>query len=205
MKKTDTISYNDLSNKPTIPVVDSALSATSTNAIQNKAVTARLTALENAKSSPSAATVANVVFGSGGNARYYRVFCRMKKTNQSGDGEIVFIGTNMFDFGAFCEGIYLIQCSNRGRMPHMQVVELLAPIGGGGGAGQTLEFGYYTTDDYFYFGYWTSVYPGSTSLTILGRDNQNNAEAGTYYNSVTKPDGWTPITFRKMAYQDQLT
>lgn len=35
-------SYNDLSNKPTIPVVDSSLSGSSTNAIQNKVVKAAL-------------------------------------------------------------------------------------------------------------------------------------------------------------------
>ena len=35
-------SYNDLTNKPTIPTVDAALSSTSTNAIQNKAVSSAL-------------------------------------------------------------------------------------------------------------------------------------------------------------------
>ena len=35
-------SYNDLTNKPTIPTVDSALSSTSTNAIQNKVVNTAL-------------------------------------------------------------------------------------------------------------------------------------------------------------------
>ena len=35
-------SYNDLSNKPTIPIVDSALSSTSTNALQNKAINTEL-------------------------------------------------------------------------------------------------------------------------------------------------------------------
>ena len=34
--------YDDLTNKPTIPIVDSALSSTSTNALQNKAINTEL-------------------------------------------------------------------------------------------------------------------------------------------------------------------
>ena len=41
-------SYNDLTNKPTIPTVDSALSSTSTNAIQNKVVNTALAGKANA-------------------------------------------------------------------------------------------------------------------------------------------------------------
>lgn len=40
-------SYNDLTNKPTIPTVDSTLSATSTNAVQNKVVKTALDAKAN--------------------------------------------------------------------------------------------------------------------------------------------------------------
>ena len=40
--KTHSHSYNDLIDKPTIPTVDSSLSSTSTNAIQNKVVTEAL-------------------------------------------------------------------------------------------------------------------------------------------------------------------
>ena len=43
-------SYNDLSNKPTMPTVDTALSTTSTNAVQNKVVTAELNKKLNASS-----------------------------------------------------------------------------------------------------------------------------------------------------------
>ena len=48
-------SYNDLSNKPTIPVVDSALSTTSTNPVQNKVI---YSALGNKADTSSLAAVA---------------------------------------------------------------------------------------------------------------------------------------------------
>lgn len=41
-------SYNDLTNKPTIPTVDSSLSSTSTNSVQNKIVSAALDSKANA-------------------------------------------------------------------------------------------------------------------------------------------------------------
>ena len=60
-------SYNDLSNKPTIPIVDSALSSTSTNALQNKVINTELSKKANTSHThtvsdvtdfPSLATVA---------------------------------------------------------------------------------------------------------------------------------------------------
>lgn len=38
-------SYNDLSNKPTIPTVDTTLSSTSTNPVQNKVINNALTSI----------------------------------------------------------------------------------------------------------------------------------------------------------------
>ena len=56
-KSTFSGSYNDLTDKPTIPVVDSSLSTTSTNAIQNKVVT---NALNNKANSSHNHTIANI-------------------------------------------------------------------------------------------------------------------------------------------------
>ena len=50
-------SYADLTNKPTIPTVDSALSSTSTNAIQNKVVNTALAGKANATHTHTAAEV----------------------------------------------------------------------------------------------------------------------------------------------------
>ena len=49
-------SYNDLSNKPTIPTVDTALSGTSTNAVQNKVIKAALDGKANTSSLATVAT-----------------------------------------------------------------------------------------------------------------------------------------------------
>ena len=56
-KSTFSGSYNDLTDKPTIPVVDSSLSTTSTNAVQNKVVT---NALNNKANSSHNHTIANI-------------------------------------------------------------------------------------------------------------------------------------------------
>lgn len=56
-KSTFSGSYNDLTDKPTIPVVDSSLSTTSTNAIQNKVVT---NALNNKANSSHSHTITNI-------------------------------------------------------------------------------------------------------------------------------------------------
>lgn len=52
-------SYNDLSNKPTIPTVDSSLSTTSTNAIQNKAVTTAINAVKAVSGSQTTTSTAD--------------------------------------------------------------------------------------------------------------------------------------------------
>ena len=53
-------SYNDLTNKPTIPIVDSALSSTSTNAIQNKVVKTALDGKANSSHSHSISDITNL-------------------------------------------------------------------------------------------------------------------------------------------------
>ena len=52
-------SYNDLSNKPIIPTVDSSLSTTSTNAIQNKAVTTAINAVKAVSGSQTTTSTAD--------------------------------------------------------------------------------------------------------------------------------------------------
>ena len=52
--------YNDLSNPPTIPIVDSALSTTSTNAIQNKVVTSALNKKANSSHTHSINDITNL-------------------------------------------------------------------------------------------------------------------------------------------------
>ena len=53
-------SYNDLTNKPTIPTVDSTLSSTSTNAIQNKVVTNALDGKANSNHTHSISNITNL-------------------------------------------------------------------------------------------------------------------------------------------------
>ena len=59
-KSTFSGNYDDLDNRPTIPVVDSSLSTTSANAIQNKAVTNALNNKANSSHTHSIANITNL-------------------------------------------------------------------------------------------------------------------------------------------------
>lgn len=59
-KSTFSGNYNDLTNKPTIPVVDNALSSTSTNAIQNKVVANALNNKANSSHTHSISNITNL-------------------------------------------------------------------------------------------------------------------------------------------------
>ena len=73
-------SYSDLNNKPTIPTVDSTLNSSSTNAIQNKAVTSAL----NTKVSKTGDTMSGDLTFSG----------NRQITSETSGGGRVYIGTN---------------------------------------------------------------------------------------------------------------
>ena len=53
-------SYNDLSNKPSIPVIDSALSSTSTNGLQNKVIKTALDGKANSTHSHNVSDITNL-------------------------------------------------------------------------------------------------------------------------------------------------
>lgn len=88
-------------------------------------------------------------------------------------------------------GVWLVQISNRGSAPTINVTTLKQQNSG------TVTFGYYkdTTNGFFYFGVYTSAYRADTTITIL---RNTGVTLQNFGNTTSQPSGWTAVTSREV-------
>ena len=122
----------------------------------------------------------------------YRIFAKLPKVNTTGNQGCTLLVTDVADCGRTHNGAWIVQCTNRGTTPTatMQVRSLLANH-------SDVKFGYYSDDDYFYFGLMNPAYSAGTFITVLSKRENNNSEDKTTIGCLsitpTKPSDWTVV------------
>ncbi len=132
----------------------------------------------------------NYSLGQVGNNVSYCMFARTSSSNTSGNCGATLLVTDCGNFGGTLAGAWLVQLSNRGSKPTMNVTTLLANNNG------TVTFGYYTTEDYFYFGVYCGTYASDRTITVLRNTSVTLQDFG---DTTTAPNGWTAVTPRVLS------
>lgn len=124
--------------------------------------------------------------------RYYTMFARMSDSNTQGNGEAQVILASGAGIGATNMGTWEIIVSNRGSTASTPKATMTVRC-----INQTSQsaptFGYYidSTNHHIYFGLYSGLYRGNSTITIL---SNNGATLQDFGDSTTAPTGWTTVT-----------
>ena len=140
----------------------------------------------------SAKQVKTLSLGSTGGGATYTVFAKMNKSNASGMGSMTVLISGLGDFGGNVPGSCIVTMSNRGSIATMKA-NWIRPNNGG-----TVKFGYYSDNDYFYFGVYTSNYSYTRDILLLSNAGGYDLYSGTSVSSA--PSGWTEVIPENPAY-----
>lgn len=126
----------------------------------------------------SAKQVKTLSLGSTGGGATYTVFAKMNKSNASGMGSMTVLISGLGDFGGNIPGSCIVTMSNRGSVATMKA-NWIRPNNGG-----TVKFGYYSDNDYFYFGVYTSNYSYTRDILLLSNAGGYDLYSGTSVSSA---------------------
>lgn len=138
-------------------------------------------------------------FGFSPNGRY-RIFAKGKKNNNDKSNVVSLIVSNIGKHDGTFEGIYVVQISNWNNRASMKIVEIIPS----GNTNFPPKFGYYEDDNYFYYGYYNTMYGGYGYITVLGRENEEQIYVDKYLDTPTKPDGWTQVEETSITTQSTM-
>ena len=121
----------------------------------------------------------------------YAIFARTPSSNSNDNCGATLLVTDCGSYGGTLTGAWLIQISNRGSVPTMDVT-VLRPQNKG-----TVTFGYYkdTENGHFYFGVYTTTFRSDSNITVL---RNNRVTIQKFSDSMTKPSGWTLAKVRTL-------
>lgn len=126
------------------------------------------------------------------NVASYTSFARLHKTNSSERGAMTFLVSALGNFGGTIPGTCLVTFSNRNSTPTVKATWLQAHNSG------TVQFGYYTSGDYYYLGVYTNTYSYSRDIMLLSSDVATGAggpqAVKVWSTGSTAPTGWTAVT-----------
>lgn len=125
------------------------------------------------------------------NVASYTSFARLHKTNSTERGAMTFLVSALGNFGGTIPGTCLVTFSNRGSTPTVKATWLQAHNSG------TVQFGYYTSGDYYYLGVYTNTYSYSRDIILLSSDVASGAggsqEVKIWSTGSSAPSGWTAV------------
>lgn len=130
----------------------------------------------------------------------YRIFAKGKKNNNDKSNVVSLIVSNIGKHDGTFEGIYVVQISNWNNRASMKIVEIIPS----GNTNFPPKFGYYEDDNYFYYGYYNTMYGGYGYITVLGRENEEQIYVDKYLDTPTKPDGWTQVEETSITTQSTM-
>lgn len=127
----------------------------------------------------------------------YIIFTSEKNTTNAAHGATYLI-SGPGDYSGTDYGTYLVTLRVRSNAPAMTVIELSRAT-----ASSKPEFGYYQSENTFYFGVKTPTYSSGPKLTVLHylspyNDDNHSLNVGIVQTLTTAPTGWKPVEPKKV-------
>ena len=119
----------------------------------------------------------------------YSIFARLQKLPSGSSNYAVLIG-GVGSIINVSTGLFCVNMHYRGGQaaPSMQVNQVVAPTSG------SLQWGWYESDGWFYFGVRRPAYGGYMNIIqVGGSKTSTNFEIGNFGQTSAAPEGWTAI------------
>ena len=121
----------------------------------------------------------------------YISFARLHKTNEEERGAMTFLVSALGEFDGTIPGTCLVTFSNRDSAPTVKATWLQDNNSG------DVQFGYYTSGDYYYLGIYIDTYSYSGDVILLSSDVTTGAggpqEVKVWSADSVAPTGWTDV------------
>lgn len=126
----------------------------------------------------------NFSFSASGGTVDYRTFAKILKTDTNNSGATLLI-TDGGDYGNTHVGAWIVHITNRGGNPSMHVRALETS--------SNIVFGFWSNDDYYYFGAKCEKYSAGLFCTVLS--SRGSTTIGKINTTATQPSDWTEVDF----------
>lgn len=126
----------------------------------------------------------NFSFSVSGGTVDYRTFAKILKTDTNNSGATLLI-TDGGDYGNTHVGAWIVHITNRGGNPSMHVRALETS--------SNIVFGFWSNDDYYYFGAKCEKYSAGLFCTVLS--SRGSTTIGKINTTATQPSDWTEVDF----------